>query len=186
MFIRGTRSTSLYSRLQHQTCSHPRCLEPTASVVSLNVTTSSPRLLIPDEPCAVFTSAAVPVNVVTVFAFTAPDVFPSKVFRTEAAVSYHSTYHFITVYIATPWRLKHCSRRQHAVNVVTVAASIAPVVAVSVQIYIAKLKYRSTLPLRHQGCNTRRAIRCVHVAAMPSASSRVFAAQYQTYSHRGV
>ena len=53
--------------------------------VSLIVTASFPRPLIPLEPRAVLTTAAVPVKVATVAAFTAPVVLPSSVFNTDAA-----------------------------------------------------------------------------------------------------
>ena len=53
--------------------------------VSLIVTASFPRPLIPLEPRAVLTTAAVPVKVVTVAALTAPVVLPSSVFNTDAA-----------------------------------------------------------------------------------------------------
>ena len=56
-----------------------------ATVVSVKVTASFPRLLIPSEVNAVFASAAAPVNVVTVEASTVPLVFPSNVFKTDAA-----------------------------------------------------------------------------------------------------
>ena len=53
--------------------------------VSLNVTASFPRPLTPEEVRAVFVAAAVPVKVVTVEALTVPVVFPSSVFKTDAA-----------------------------------------------------------------------------------------------------
>ena len=56
-----------------------------ANDVSDRVTASFPRLLIPDDVRAVFASAANPVKVLTVAAFTAPVVVPSRVLRAEAA-----------------------------------------------------------------------------------------------------
>ena len=53
--------------------------------VPVSVTASLPRPVTPAESNAVFAAAAVPVNVVTVAALTAPDVLPSNVLRTAAA-----------------------------------------------------------------------------------------------------
>ena len=56
-----------------------------ARVVSLSVTASSPRLLMPPTVYVVFTSAARPVRVPTVVASMIPVVLPSSVFRSAAA-----------------------------------------------------------------------------------------------------
>ena len=51
----------------------------------LTETASSPRLLMPPETYAVIRSEALPVSVVTVLALMVPEVWSSRVLRTEAA-----------------------------------------------------------------------------------------------------
>ena len=54
-------------------------------VVSERVMASLPRLLMPPDAYAVIRSEALPVSVVTVLALTVPEVWPSRVLRTDTA-----------------------------------------------------------------------------------------------------
>src|SRR3989338_7590038 len=98
-----------------------------ARVVSDNVTASLPKPVMPADPRAVETAAAVPVSVVTVAASIAPAVRPSRVFHAAAArvVSDNVTASLHRpVMPADPRAVETAA--YVPVSVVTVAASIAP------------------------------------------------------------
>ena len=60
---------------------------PASTVVSLTVTASPPRFLIPSEPNAVFSAATVPVNVANeAWVVISPLVLVSNVFRSVADI----------------------------------------------------------------------------------------------------